>query len=220
MTTRTTGPLQNRVNPFGQLCAVEARGRWMGNRGILHDVRRRVTRPWQRKAWITCQTEYKGNKRPVFAPGKYSELFFLDEATAYAAGHRPCGMCRRDAQVEFLECWLRANHDVSEARTIPEVDEHLHEERIGPEGDKRTFLAEIGSLPQGTFFELDGVPHLLWGGRAFAWSFEGYTPVEAAPPQTAQFPVLTPRSVVAALRHGLAVQVHESVRAASGGMVR
>lgn len=210
MTERTGSPLQNRVSPTGTLHAVEARGHWMGNRGKLHDRRRRVTRQWELKAWITCRTAYKDNKRTVFAPGSLSELFFLDEATAYSAGHRPCGMCRRENQKDFVTHWVGANSAVSAARKIPEIDEHLHEERIAPDGEKRTFMAELGALPDGTFFEIDGAPHLRWRGRCFVWSFLGYKPLEPAPSSSLRVRVLTPESVVSAFRHGLRTQVHES----------
>ncbi len=96
-------PLQNRVDPWGYLRATSARGSLMGNRGILHNQEKRIVRPWAHKAWIACLLSYGSVRRAVFAPGNYSELFFLDEATALSAGHRPCGQCQRERYRLFKE---------------------------------------------------------------------------------------------------------------------
>jgi hypothetical protein len=116
-------PLQNRVDPWGRLHSVAARGAWMGNRGVLHDATRQIVRPWRLKAWILCRLEFKGRRRRVFAPARYSELFFLDEATAFAAGHRPCAECNRERFNQFKRAWR------SGARAA-EIDAALHAERI------------------------------------------------------------------------------------------
>jgi hypothetical protein len=102
-------PLQNRVDPWGRLVALNLRGTWLGNRGILHNEKKKIIAPWRHKAWVTCQLEFKGRKRQIFSPGSYSELFFLDEVTAFAAGHRPCAECRRDRYNEFKAAWLAMN---------------------------------------------------------------------------------------------------------------
>jgi hypothetical protein len=94
-------PLQNRVDPYGRLQAVGTRGAWMGNRGVLHDEAKKIVSAWRSKRWITCALEFRGRRREVFAPHRYSELFFLDEATSLAAGHRPCAECRRNRYKEF-----------------------------------------------------------------------------------------------------------------------
>src|SRR5690606_12574950 len=104
-------PLQNRVTPTGRLEAVPARGAWTGNRGIIHNERREVVAQWRSKAWITCLLDFQGRRRKVFSPGHWTELFFLDEATAFAAGHRPCAYCRRPRYREFVGAWARANPD-------------------------------------------------------------------------------------------------------------
>lgn len=102
--------LQNRVDPSGRLCAVQSRGMLMGNRGILHNDRNEIIKPRAHKAWVTCLLEYKGIKRPKpFSKGSYSELFFLDEATAFAAGHLPCAYCQRARHLAFKASWVRAN---------------------------------------------------------------------------------------------------------------
>jgi hypothetical protein len=99
-------PLQNRVNPYGEIVANASRGAWMGNRGCLHGANRQLTsKRWTRKAWVICELSFHGRHRDVMAPGSYTELFFLDEATALAAGHRPCGTCRKAASKDFVAAW-------------------------------------------------------------------------------------------------------------------
>ena len=125
-------PLQNRVDPWGQLRAVPARGSLLGNRGILHNQAQEIVTSWRTKAWITCQLVWKGRRRIVMRPGSYTELFFLDEATAFAAGHRPCAECRRGRFTEFKAAWLAANPGVTSSATPPmaEIDKVLHAERM------------------------------------------------------------------------------------------
>ena len=101
--------LQNRADPFGTIITTSARGAWMGNRGAIHDKKRRIVRSYSVTRWITCALEFKGRRRAIMSPGKYTELFFLDEATAFAAGHRPCQECRRDASLEFKKRWVEGN---------------------------------------------------------------------------------------------------------------
>jgi hypothetical protein len=122
-------PLQNRVTPFGEIVAVPARGTFMGNRGRLHDAERRLTRSrWQLKAWIICLLEFKGRHRTVMSPNSYTELFFLDEATALAAGHRPCFECQRTAARRYVDAWLRGNPDagLDAGARIGGIDDRLH----------------------------------------------------------------------------------------------
>lgn len=150
-------PLQNRVDPWGNLIAVGARGAWLGNRGILHDANRNIVTAWKHKSWITCQLTFRGRRRQVFAPNRYSELFFLDEATAFAAGHRPCAECRRERYMEFKAAWLEANVGLSsKSLPIAEIDKQLHSERTRRGGGKVTYKADFNSLPPGTFIERDG----------------------------------------------------------------
>jgi hypothetical protein len=101
--------LQNRVDPFGNLIKTRARGTWMGNRGVLHDDKQQLLRPFKLKAWLTCRLEFKGRKRQIMAPHRWTELFFLDEATAFAAGHRPCFECRRSDFNKFKSLWIKGN---------------------------------------------------------------------------------------------------------------
>lgn len=208
-------PLQNRVDPFGALVASTARGAWMGNRGILHDDQRNVVAPWRHKAWVTCQLAYKGRHREVFAPGRYSELFFLDEATALAAGHRPCGECRHARYLEFKELWCAASLPGREAHSVPvaEVDAVLHTERAVRGGGKVMFKARLSDLPDGAFFAYEDRAYLRWGGVLRAWTHHGYEESALRLPGSAQVDVLTPASVVEVLRLGFRPQVHESALA-------
>ena len=189
-------PRQNRVTPRGELIAVEARGTFMGNRGCLHDAAGSIRRPWQLKRWIICELEFKGRHRPVMQPGHYTELFFLDEATALAAGHRPCAECRRDAYRAFLAAWV-TNRPSAGPLTAGAVDEVLHRERIAP-----PWQAPLDTLPDGAFVALPGDPRpfLVLGDTLMAWTPGGYTDRIARSLATVE--VLTPRSTVEALRAG------------------
>ena len=205
-------PLQNRVDPYGQLHAVGARGAWMGNRGVLHNSAREIVSPWRSPRWITCVLRSKGIRREVFAPHGYSELFFLDEATSLAAGHRPCAECRRDRFKEFCDAWATSSGGArvsSHPVRAGEIDRVLHAERVRRQGEKKTYEAAPSSLPPGTMIEREGRAFLSWGGRLRAWSFSGYGRAVEVPPRT-KVKVLTPRSIVRTIRSGFVPQVHES----------
>jgi hypothetical protein len=201
--------LQNRVDPYGRLHAVAERGAWMGNRGVLHNAAREIVAACRSQRWITCALEFKGRRREVFAPHRYSELFFLDEATSLAAGHRPCAECRRSRFKEFRAAWAagRSNRASSRPPTADEIDRVLHSERLLPGGGKRTYRGVLSSLPAGVLVEHKGHPHLISAGNLRPWSFAGYGPV-ASVPSTTQVTVLTPRSIVQAIGAGFAPQVH------------
>ena len=204
-------PLQNRVDPYGKFHAVPDRGAWIGNRGVLHDESKRIVAPWRLKRWITCSLHFKDRHRAVFAPRRWSELFFLDEATAFAAGHRPCAECRRERFNEFRAAWLSVNADLlgNASSRIDEIDKVLHAERALGGGGKRTYPAQLDALPSGTFVEYQHVPHLIWSGRLWPWSFSGYAAAISA--RAAAVAVLTPQSVVRIFESGLLLpQVHQS----------
>lgn len=205
--------LQNRVNPFGALEAVSARGAWLGNRGILHDAQKKIVVPWRHKAWVTCQLNFQNIQRAIFSPHNYSELFFLDEATAFSAGHRPCAECRKDRFNEFKAAWCSANPDLAGASKllVAQIDKQLHSERAVRGGGKVTYQAQFQNLPSGALIELEGKAHLLWRGQLHQWSHQGYekSQVDLAP--SAHVQVLTPASVVAMFRYGFEPQVHKSV---------
>lgn len=153
ITTEAKRPLQNRVTPFGVLIAVPDKGRWMGNRGCLHNDGKQIVRhTCAHQGWIICDLEHKGNDRnPLMKPGQYTELFFLDEATGLSAGHRPCGECRRDAFRSFKSAWLARNQHagLGPESSIKELDAVLHVERLTDAGAKQRCRAAIGSLPDG-----------------------------------------------------------------------
>lgn len=204
-------PLQNRVDPFGQLHAVPARGALMGNRGILHNDQQQIRRQWAHKSWVTCALSYGNVKRAVFAPNNYSELFFLDEVTSLAAGHRPCNTCQRQRYVEFKQAWIQANMLMQDQTFIaaPQVDSVLHTERAIPGGGKCTFDTLIAELPLGTMFEYEGNAYLVWTGGILKWSFDGYTPATLAMPTT-PVQVLTPASIVRMFTKGFVPRAHPS----------
>src|SRR5215475_11841415 len=209
-------PLQNRVTPRGDLIAVPARGALMGNRGRLHDAGGRIIRRQvsSYRAWVTCLLAFRGRRRSVMGPG-YTELFFLDEATALAAGHRPCGECRHADYRRFKAAWLTGNpqRGLTGAVPIAAVDRELHRDRLAAGGLQRTFRAAVGELPDGIFVEREpaGVPLLVWGVALRPWSPEGYGD-PAARRDGEVVTVLTPRSTVNAIAAGYPPDVHASAR--------
>ncbi len=200
---------QNRIDPIGNFHAVPAKGTLMGNRGILHDDSQTIIRPHKLQNWVTCALSFKDRKRTIMAPGKYTELFFLDEATAFAAGHRPCGECRRERYREFTDVWRRAHGEPEAGRTLPlTIDKTLHAARIDRKRQKITFEAPVESLPDGTMF-LDGDEIVLaWRGRHLLWNFEGYR--ERARHSPGDVTVVTPRPLVDVFKIGFTPSVHTS----------
>jgi hypothetical protein len=191
-------PLKNRVTPLGELIATPARGLVYGNRGCLHDATGAIRRHHATKRWIACRLRFRGRRRtPLMAPGRYTELFFLDEATALAAGHRPCAECRRGDYDQLTAVWAVLHPDQGGADA---VDAQLHAERLIPGTTERRHHREsLDDLPDGAFVLLDDGPHLVLGGALLAWSPRGYTGRRARPagsPAT----VITPPSLVALLR--------------------
>lgn len=204
--------LQNRVTPWGEIVATPERGAWMGNRGgCFHDERQQLTsKRWVTKQWITCRLEFKGWHREVMTPRRYTELFFLDEATALAAGHRPCFECRREDALRFREAWATGTGMAGPAPRVAEMDAVLHGERVSGK-EKRTFAAELGALPVGVMIRgRTGEGALLVAeGKVLPWSFAGYGQAQALEPRL-RVEVLTPASIVAAIGAGYEPQVHES----------
>jgi len=191
------------VTPFGEVVALPGRGLMMGNRGVLHDEHRRIVRYAQVRRWIACVTEFRGRKRVVMTPNRYTELFFLDEATAFAAGHRPCAECRNADYKRFCAIWEACHGGPARAVDIDRVLDAQRRERR----HKRTHRAPIGDLPDGTFVVLAGAAWLLLGAEALAWSDRGYT--ERRPrPSAGEVDVLTPPAIVAVFRRGYQPAVH------------
>jgi hypothetical protein len=181
-------PLQNRVTPLGELVAAPERGLVYGNRGCLHDAERRIQRQFQVKRWIACRLEFRGRHRAdPMEPGRYTGLFFLDEATAFAAGHRPCYECRREDYDRYLE--------LVGLERAGDLDERLHAERLGPR-----HRASFADLPDGAFVVLDREPRLVLGGELLRWTHRGYTERRLLPSGTAD--VITPATTLRVLREG------------------
>ncbi len=190
----------------------------MGNRGRLHDDSRLVVRSFQVKRWLLCVLQFKDRKRTVMAPRQYTELFFLDEATGLAAGHRPCFECQRPRYREFVDAWTRANPDLAgnATPTAAQLDAVLHEERIDSLGRKRIHEADFAEVPIGAMILADeGVQPMLVGEDAlYPWSVTGYGPPVRRPAR-GQARMLTPPSVAGALRAGYVASVHPSARSRS-----
>lgn len=188
----------------------------MGNRGILHNERQEIVRPYKLKAWIICRLRFKDRQRTVMSPGSYTELFFLDEATALAAGHRPCYECRRKRAQAFRTAWAAANPTMANGANtkMGQIDAVLHRERLTnarfiKDRRKKTYTAPIGTLPAGTFIVLEEVPYLLWNGRLYPWTITGYQkPLPRFENQIVN--VLTPHSTVGAITKGFVPMVHKS----------
>lgn len=190
-------PLQNRVAPLGELIAVPERGLVYGNRGCLHNQRGEIRRRNGTKRWIACRLRFRGRRRsPLMAPGRYTELFFLDEATALAAGHRPCAECRRDDYNRLTELWAELHPGQQGADAI---DAQLQAERlVAGRGERRLHDARHEDLPDGAFVLSEGRPHLVLGSALLAWSPAGYGEHERRP-QSGPAVLVTPPSLVALL---------------------
>jgi hypothetical protein len=195
-------PLQNRVDPFGNLCAVSARGTLMGNRGgRLHDDRRGLgNRRWVSRQWICCKLDFNNRHRKIWG-NSYTELFFLDEVTAFAAGHRPCFECRRKDALAFAERFPGAQR-------APAIDKILHAERLDGEA-KRLHRRKIAELPDGTTVVIDGGPFVLRGQHLLRWTPQGYTDKRPRA-RGRQIDVLTPPSILAVLSRGYRPSWHPS----------
>jgi hypothetical protein len=209
-------PLQNRVSPFSTLAATPERGAWTGNRGVIHNEQKQIVKNHAVKYWITCALTYKDHWRAVMSPNRWTELFFLDEATAFAAGHRPCGFCRHADFKRFKSLWLAANgqqYGLSENTKIDMIDTIIHEDRLDENGHQKTFQAPLLSLPSGTFIVFDSPTdaYLWYEQNLYAWSFSGYTKLDLFEKDQIAT-VLTPRSYVAVFKMGYKPQVHASAK--------
>lgn len=206
-------PLQNRVTPTGEIVASDHRGTFTGNRGIIHDpaTRTLLNKRWSSPAWLTCVCEFRGRRREVMRRQSWTELFFLDEATAFAAGHRPCFFCRRDDANRFRAAWEQGNgtSDLS----AKAMDAVLHAERL-ERGRKRLhpLPRPVDQLPDGTMVQASGESYLVANGRTLHWSFAGYDRADV----TDQALLLTPPSTVRAFAAGYRPVLHPSAAAALG----
>ena len=204
-------PLQNRVEPTGAIFSSTARGTLMGNRGgALHNDRRQIVRRFSSRRWITCLLEFKGLRRAVMSPGRYTELFFLDEAVSLAAGHRPCAECRRPRFNAFRNAWKGSGEAVGGNSVLaPEIDAELNRTRMDRRGGKVTYEASLNSLPDGCFVQIDGSCYLLWDEALLLWSPEGYAKKDRRP-NSLTVTVLTPEPVVQCICRGYRPEIHKS----------
>ncbi len=208
-------PLQNRINPFSKIIATPERGEWTGNRGVIHNEQKEIIKNYAVKYWITCKLKYKEMHRKVMTPNRWTELFFLDEATAFAAGHRPCGFCRYTNFKLFKTLWLQANgkkYGLTDDVKMNIIDNIIHQERLNENNTQKTFIASLHTLPNGVFVILPTKEKAyLWHQQnLYEWSFKGYTKImQFNKNQTVQ--VLTPYSYVEVFRKGYQPQIHTTV---------
>jgi len=204
-------PLQNRVDPFGELFVTPARGLFMGNRGgrFHTDAQTLTSRRWVSRQWICCVTEFKQRKRQVWGRF-YTELFFLDEPTALAAGHRPCFECRRKDAEAFAEYWRQAQ-SLTGRPSAAGMDEVLQRERLSGK-TKRRHRGSVDDLPDGAFIALDGAAFAVHGDALLRWTAAGY---EERAPRSRGFvvDVLTPPAILDVLRAGYRPHWHPGAKA-------
>jgi hypothetical protein len=209
-------PLQNRVTPFGDIVAVAQRGMFTGNRGIIHDpaTRTLLRKRWATKAWLICLCEYKGRRRRVMAGRSWTELFFLDEAIALAAGHRPCFTCRRRAAQAFRAAWAKGRGE--SARRAVEMDAVLHAERLD-RGRKRLhgLPVRVDELPDGAVIAAAGEAYTIARRRAFRWTVQGYMAAAEIPRADG---LLTPLSTLGAIGAGYRPVLHPDIDATHPAM--
>ena len=200
-------PLENRVTPFGALAATPARGTMYGNRGgrFHRDGQTLGTRRWASRQWICCVLSFKGRRYQVWGPRGYTALFFLDEVTAFAAGHRPCFECRRAAATAFAERWAQTKG--TDFPYVDEMDRVLQGERLDGR-EKRTHAMPTAGLPDGTMIARDGAAYAVRGAALLRWTESGYA--ERIARERGSADVLTPPSTVAILRAGYQPQWHPS----------
>lgn len=202
-------PARNRVTPLGDIVAIPLRGAWTGNRGILHRGRE-IVRFHAGDLWITCALEFRGRWREQWQPNRYTYLFFHDESVSFAAGHRPCAECRREAYNAFRATWADGL-----SAALPDADtmnRQLHGERLWPGTHRRRFHElDWQDLPDGVFVLLDGLPAVIVGDHVTDWTYAGYG-ARHPRPYAGRATVITPPSSVAALRAGYPVQMDDSAR--------
>jgi hypothetical protein len=193
-------PLPNRVTPLSELVSDPGRGLVYGNRGCLHDHAGRIRRRYNGRRWIACRLQFRGwHRGPLMQPGRFTELFFLDEATAFAAGHRPCALCRREDYKRVVAIWRELHPGQIGADAI---DAQLHSERVASgTGAQRHREVPLDDLPDGAFILSDGGPVLVLGDELVRWSAAGYTGRRPRPTRQ-QATLITPPSLVTVLRSG------------------
>ena len=198
--------LQNRVLPTGEIITDPARGSLTGNRGILHDDQHRLgTRRWTHPHWITCVLQFRGRSRSPMSHGAYTELFFLDEAVACAAGHRPCAECRNEDFRAFKTAWAKGTGLPADAGSM---DRALHASRVTRDRRQVRHCTQVAALPDGAFVLHKNYPHLWLAGYLHAYGTTGYGPL--TPPVDTIVTVLTPAPMIAAMGAGFRPRIHLS----------
>jgi hypothetical protein len=189
--------LQNRVDPSGNIIKTPERGAWLGNRGVIHNDKQEIVRPYKLKAWITCVLQFRGRHREIMQPNRWTELFFLDEATAFSAGHRPCFQCRYKDHQRFKEYWLKGNpqYGFNMKTPVSKIDYIIQQERIAADKLKVTYKEYQKALPDGTFILYGDKPYLLKNNKLHLWNPAGYEK-SITLPGTEKLTVLTPKSLV------------------------
>jgi hypothetical protein len=190
-------PERNRVTPYGEIVVSPLRGRWMGNRGCIHRGHE-IVRPWNNKRWIICALEFKGWVAPKWVPGRWTALFFYDEALALAAGHRPCALCRRPEYNRYCAAAGISNADAIDAR--------LHTERLSGR-EKRTCAMVWHNVPTGAYVHFDGTPHVVLGSRIRSWSATHGYGESRRRPKSGEIAVITPPLSIAAIVAGYELQI-------------
>ena len=205
-------PRQNRVTPRGDLISATARGMFWGNRGALLDRGGDLARYSRGRGWVVCVLEFNNRHREQWKPGRLTEIYFLDEATALAAGHRPCGECRAVAYRAFRAAWATAHP--GRPLSAPAIDAQLHIDRLTDQRMKRTYVEDLAALPDSTMIEVEGDPWLVLGPELLAWTPTGYQQRRPRP-EGSRALVLTPRSTVATLAAGYEPVLHPSAQPAA-----
>jgi hypothetical protein len=208
-------PRRNRIDPWGDLHAVAERGLFTGNRGCLVDDHGAIVRHHGSALWIVCRTSFRGWRHPLAAPRRWTPIFFLDDAVALAAGHRPCATCRRSDYVSYRDA---VSTEVAAPAPLlaKELDARLVAERhrrgrgLARAADRLTWMAEADDLPDGSVIVVESVPRLIVGDRTRAFGFGGWH--DAAPRPSGDVTVLTPPTSVGALRRGFVPTLHGSAR--------
>jgi hypothetical protein len=200
-------PRTNRVTPFNDIIATPARGLLWGNRGVLHDPEGRIVRQWQVKRWIACRLEFKGWWHPPMRPNRFTGLFFLDEATSFAAGHRPCSECRHQDYLRFRDLWPGPETKADD------IDRVLHDERVDAGRRKRAHPMAAEAVPDGAMVAVDGEAWLVTKNALLRWSPAGYLGMRPRP-QAGELAMLTPPSTAAVIGSGYAPAVHPSAATA------
>lgn len=203
--------MSNIVDPSSRICQSPARGKILGNRGLLHNEDKKIIRNYRSESWVTCIVDKYTKKEPIHK-ALNTELFFIDEATAFSAGHRPCDKCKKERFDNFLNSWLRGNKSVFTKipKNIKTIDRIIHKQRIR-NNKQVTYLCLFNLLPKGTFIQIEEDSYIVWNKDIFRWTQAGYKKATIETPTNKEVIVRTPKSFVNMYDAGFEPQVHESL---------